>query len=280
MLDRRVSVALAVALLASASVLGAEEKRQATGKFEGKNWTFEVFGAYAYPGEVGLDDVPGIRVAVSNYSFGTDYLDRYWDREHAIDTYHKDDKALVFTLHFEKSGKYAGSSYYFESGDGCGFCFDGSAVSTVKVKNGRIGGKITLAPKPNENSYEIEFDIPIAPSDYGKPLPAGGGEPGKVYTAYHEAISAWDKAKTKPFFSDNVQAKFAEQGDDILQAFRKDHPDVKMKIVRGFQRDDVALLLVEGAVSYSNVETEVHLRKEGGTWRIVDEVLQVAAGAP
>ena len=282
MLVRRLAGFAFFVLLAAASLpcsLAAEEdQRQAKGKFEGKNWTFETWGAYAYPAEVGFDDEPGYRVALSNATFNTEVFDRYWDREHALETYHKDDETLIFTLQFDKAGKYAGMSYYFGSGDGCGYCFDGSVVSTVQVKNGRLAGKVKLAGKPGENSFETEFDIPIAPESHGTALPADGGEPGAAYRAYHEAIAAWDQAKTKPFFTDRLQAQWSEKGEEILQAFRKDHPDLSIKIVRGFQKEDTALLLVEGEVSYSKVKTEVQMRKEGGTWRIVDEMLQIRMG--
>ena len=136
-------------IVSSLAVLGlvvpspsAAATSQASGKFASRNWEFEPSGAYAYPGEVGMDDEAGIVVAISNASFDSEFFDGYWDRGHAIETYHKDAKTLVASLQFAKSGTYKGMTYYFESGDGCGFCYDGSVRSTVKVENGRIHGRV------------------------------------------------------------------------------------------------------------------------------------------
>ncbi len=274
---RLVALSLAVLGLAAASARAAAPS-QASGKFASRNWEFAPSGAYAYPGEVGMDDEAGIVVAISNASFDSEFFDGYWDRGHAIETYHKDDRTLVASLQFAKSGTYKGMTYYFESGDGCGFCYDGSARSTVKVEKGRIHGRITLAGQPGELAFDVTFDVPVAPSAYGDPLPAGGGEPGKVYAAYHQAIVAGDKAALRPFYTDKVQADYAERADAFVQAFRNDHPDQAVKVVRGFAKGERALLLVEGETSYSRVKTEVHLEKQQGTWRIVDETLQLRMG--
>ena len=63
-----------------------------------------------------------------------------WDRRHVIDDYFRDEETLVAYFHFGKDGKYKGMSYYFASGDGCGFCYDGTVQSTVKIEKGRIDG--------------------------------------------------------------------------------------------------------------------------------------------
>ncbi len=278
----RASASLVVLSLAvvglAAPTHSAAAASQASGKFESRNWEFEPAGAYAYPGEVGMGDEAGIVVAISNSSFDTEFFDRYWDRGHAIETYQKDDETLVAHLQFTKSGTYKGMTYYFGSGDGCGFCYDGSVRSTVRVEKARIHGRVTLAGKPGELAFDVTFDVPVASSSYGDSLPAGGGEPGKVYAAYHRAIAAWDKQALRPFYTEKVQAGYAERADSVVQAFRNDHPDQSMKIVRGFAKGERALLLVEGETSYSKVKTEVHLERQNGTWRIVDETLQIRLG--
>ena len=156
-----------------------------------------------------MDDEPGVRVAVSNTRFLTEGIDRYYDREHIIDTAFADEESLVVYFHFAKNGAYKGMTYYFGSGDGCGFCYDGSVQSTVKIASGRLKGKIKLAPKPGENSWDIDLDVPVAPASHGDPLPAGGGEPGKAYAGYHAALAAADPAAAKPYFDEETQADFA-----------------------------------------------------------------------
>ena len=277
---RVVLVGVAVTgLMALSPPAPAEEHRQASGKFEGKNWTFPPFGAYAYPDKVGLDDSPGIVVAISNHSIDTEFFDLYWDRGNAIETYQKDDDTLVALLQFSKSGAYKGLSYNFGPGDGCGFCFDGSVQSNVKVEKGRIHGRVSFAGEPGGLDFDVEFDAPVAGTEYGTALPPGGGEPGKTYLAYHRAIVDWENsAALKPYFSDKVQASYGEHAQEIVQSFHKDHPDKSATIERGFVRGDRALLLVRGETSYSKVRTEVHLRQEKGSWRIVEEMLQIDFG--
>ncbi len=265
-------------LPALATLAAAEEARQATGKFEGKRWTFEAFGAYAFPAEVGMDDEPGIRVAVSNTGFQTEKLDRYFDREHIIDTFFASAESLVVYFHFAKNGAYRGMTYYFGSGDGCGFCYDGSVQSTVKIEQGRLKGKIKLAAKPEENSWDIDLDVPVAPGSHGQPLPAGGGEPGTAYVAFHAALVAADKVSLAPLLPEASQTPFKENPEAEMDAYRKDHPDKEAKVVQGWVDGERALLLVHGDTSYGKVETEVHLVREQGRWRVYNEVLQMRSG--
>lgn len=273
-------VPLLLAAQPSGPVRAAEtaEARQAEGTVSSRSWEWNAFGAYAFPAEVGIDDEPGIKVAISNTGFVAEVLDRDYDREHMIDTYFRDDKTLVAYFQFAKSGAYKGVSYYFESGDGCGFCYDGSVQSTVKVEKGRIHGTLKIAGKPEDLQFDLKFDVPIASTDYGEALPAGGGEPGKAYAALHTALVAMDAAAAKPFFTDAAQAEYADHGEEILQSFRKEHPEKGYKVVRGFVRGDRALLLVEGDTFYSKVKTEAQMTREKGTWRLVSETLQIWMG--
>ncbi len=261
--------------LAFAPALGALEPRQANGTFEGKEWNFEPFGAYAFPSKVGMSDEKGIRIAVSNAGFIPEGIDRYYDRRHYLDTYFRDDETLIVYFDFSPSGTYKGMSYYFGSGDGCGFCYDGSVVSTVRLTGGRAKGKVKMAPKNGETYWDIDIDVPIASDDHGTPLPAGGGELGKVYTAYHAAIVNGSSAAVKPFMVGELQSNWANEGDQIASTYRKDHPDKSFRVVKGWSRGDRALLLVEGETSYSKVKTEVQMVKEAGTWRIDNEMLQI-----
>jgi hypothetical protein len=274
---------LLLALVATAAPpLPASEEpakpRQAQGTVEGRQWTFEALGAYAFPAEVGFDDEPGIKVAVSNSGFRAEVLDRDYDREHMIDTYFRSDETLVVTFQFAKTGAYKGLSYYFASGDGCGYCYDGGVQSTVRVANGRIHGSVKSPAAADGLRFDVRFDVPIAPTDYGEPLPAGGGEPGKAYAALHGPLVAWDYAAAKPYFTDEAQAGWQEHSQEILESFRKDHPTESFRIVRGWTRDDRALLLVEGETSYSKVKTEVQMVREKGTWRLASEALQIRMG--
>ena len=269
--------ALLIALALAAPVVEADTP-QASGTFSSRNWNVKVGGAYAFPAEVGMDDKPGIRVAVSNAGFLPEVINRYFDREHAINTFFADDETKVAYFDFEPNGKYAGMTYYFESGDGCGYCFDGSVVSTVKVAKGRIAGELRLAPKPDEVSFTVTFDVPVAPAGHGTPLPAGFGEPGKVYAAFAKALEEGTPKALKPYLTDKDSASLSEQGDELVRYFHDNHPTKSYIITKGWVDGDRALLLVEGANSYMNVKTEVHLVREKGTWRVDNQIMQVRMG--
>lgn len=271
-------VAAALALTLVVPVTAQNEKPQASGKFEGKEWTFEANGAYAFAAEVGMDDEPGVRVAISNSAFSVESMDRYWDREHVIDEFHRDEETLVVWFHFAKDGKYRGMSYQFGQGDGCGFCYDGTVQSTVKIEKGRIHGKLEQAPKPGEVTFDLAFDVPVAPTDYGTPLPADGGEQGKAYAAYHRALDGNSPEALRPLLDAEDAALLKEEGQELLSSLRENHPTKSYKIVKAFTNGDRALLVVEGATSVMNVETEVHLLRLDGTWRIYNEILQVKLG--
>jgi hypothetical protein len=93
-------LAASLTLLALVTGAFAQEKAEApkenaSGNFLGREWTFEVHGAYAFPGEVGMDDEPGIIVAVSNAGFNTERIDQIWDREWVLDNYHRDENTLL-----------------------------------------------------------------------------------------------------------------------------------------------------------------------------------------
>jgi hypothetical protein len=250
----------------------------ASGKFEGREWTFEAHGAYAFPGEVGMDKEPGVLVAVSNGTFTVDQMDRIWDRQYAIDTLLRDENTLIVYFHFAKDGKYKGMSYYFASGDGCGFCYDGAVESTVKIEKGRIHGSVKLAEKPNEAFWDIKFDAPVAPSDYGTPLPAGGGEPGKVYAAYHAALNGNAPAALKPMLDDEDNAFLDQEPAETVDRLRDVHPTKSYQVTKGFVKGDVALLLVDGETEIMKVENEVHFILLKGTWRVYREIQQVKLG--
>lgn len=266
---------LALALAGAA----ADDPPQSSGTFESKNTKLEVTGAYAFPGKVGLDDEQGIVVAVSNVPFNAQRLNQIWDRRHMIDAYFVDDETAVVYFQFAKNGEYKGLSYYFGPGDGLGFGFDSKSKSTVKIAKGRVAGGLKL-PKQDEDDafFDLKIDVPLAPADYGKPLPPGGGEPGKVYAAYHKTLDGDDPQPLESILIEEDAKEVPELGKEILEVLREQHPTKSYKIVKGFVDGDHALLLVEGENGAIGVKTEVHFRKEKDAWRLDDEIMQVRLG--
>lgn len=278
MSERRViySTCLVAVALAFAGWSGAaaEGKNQAQGLFESKDWRVDLVGAYAYPDKVGLDDSEGIKVAVSNVEFNTERLNALWNRTHVLQARLANDEVLIAFFHFDRQGQYQGYSYSFGSGDACGHCYDSKTVSTVKVRDGRIAGKLSFPSREGENvSFDFEFDVPIAPTDFGKPLPADFGEFAQIYAGFHQAVVHGPPSALAPFLTSAEVSQLESAGDSLLGLYRENHPP-RYKIVRGFQRDDRALLLIEGETDFADLRTEVHFVREGGKWRIFDEIAE------
>lgn len=249
----------------------------ATGQFESKGWKVPISDAYAFHHEASLGEGKAILVAVSNGKFGKEYLDSSWDRQYLLDTYFADDETRVVYLEFGLDGSYSGYSYYFGSGDGCGFCGGGDVTSTVKLAGGRLAGKVATK---GDVSFDIALDVAIATDDYGKDQGQGGGEPGKAYLAYHAALLAGDVAALKAQLTAARVERWqkAEQdgkGDAFLAYLGENRPQT-VKVERAFVSGDRALVVVTGeSETYGAMHGEAQLRLEGGVWKIDDETIQI-----
>ena len=82
-----------------------------------------------------------------------------------------DEDAKVVNFEFDPNGKYTGLSYYFESGDGCGFCYDSKVKSTVKVSGGRLAG--TISYKDDDRQFDVTLRRADAAEGLGRSAPEG-----------------------------------------------------------------------------------------------------------
>ncbi|MDQ6799698.1 MAG: hypothetical protein M3041_02555 [Acidobacteriota bacterium] len=258
----------------------AAEDAQVSGKFQGSKSNFDVGGGYAYwindP-----DDGPLIEVAVSNSSFKRSYFDAFYNPRPAIDTQFVDDQTAVVYFQFEPNGKYHGLSYYLGSGDGCGFCYDPKAKSTVRIAGQRAKG--TLSFQGDNRAFDITMDVPIAPKEWGKPIDKDGSEVAKVFRAYNAAVDKGDqKAVFKLLDSEtrDIWTKQEKKGKlDAYLDYRAEKVHWRLKdarIVSGYVRDNQAVLVIKASSPLiDHLHGQVLLTKEGDGWKIADEVYQV-----
>jgi hypothetical protein len=274
------SVLLSAATLAVASDAPAPGK--ASGTFEDKKWKVKIGGAYAFwDKSAGSGDAPVIQVAVSNSGFAADILDEHFDREHAINALFADEETKVVFFEFDDSGKYRGLSYYFESGDGCGYCFSTEVKSTVRNAGGRLQGDLTY--DGDDRKFRITLDVPIPAKTWGEPLPPDGGAPGKAFLAYHQALDKRDKKA----LSELVDADYKEriqkyQSEGRLDAYldyrwKDEHTELRtIRITGGFVRGDRAVVLFDGSNGYiDHLYGEALLRREGGKWLVDRDMVEV-----
>jgi hypothetical protein len=275
---------LLCALLASAALAAASDTPapgKASGTFEDKKWKLDIAGAYAFWDKSAGSDDEVIQVAVSNSGFASDALDGFFDRQHAINSLFADDETKVVFFEFDERGKYRGLSYYFESGDGCGYCFDSSVKSTVRAAGGRLQGKLAYAG--DDRQFQIELDVPIPSKTWGEPLPSNGGAPGKAFLAYHAALEKRDEKA----ISQIVDADYREQlkkyeGKGKLDAYldyrwHDEHTEMKtIRITGGFEKGDRAVVLFDGSNGYiDHLYGEALLRREGGQWLVDCDMVEV-----
>jgi hypothetical protein len=254
----------------------------ASGKFEDKKWKLDIAGAYAFRDKtMGLGEEEMIRVAVSNTEFLPAALDEHYDKGHAISTLFADDETKVVSFEFDESGKYNGLSYYFESGDGCGYCYDSKVKSTVKASGGRLKGEI--AYQGDDRQFQITIDVPVPPKAWGDPLPKDGGAPGKAFLAYHAALEKRDKKAIYALSDAAMKTRFQEYEkagklDGYLNYRWKDeHTEMKtIKITGGFVRGDHAVVLFDGDNhDIDNLYGEAILRREEGAWLFHSDMVDI-----
>ncbi len=271
-------LALATWVVATPPLTGQEEpKGAASGSFASQGISFEVVDAYAFPAEGFMGDEPIVAVAVSNSGFNEEFISRYRDRRHLLDNFFKDDETGLVYFEFSPSGQYQGLSFYLESGNGCGYC-SGGVESTVRKVDGRLVGKLAMNDAEDQRSFTIDLDVPIESDDFGSAQGSGGGEPGKVYLAYHEALRAGDVAAFRSVAGsgqvDNLaKAELANEVTDYFNWLRKDHPDA-LKVTDAFVRGERALVLIAAESPIGKIEGEAILVRVDGAWRVDDEMMQ------
>jgi hypothetical protein len=248
----------------------------ASGTFKSKSVSVPIAGAYAFHDKATLGDTPVIVVAVSNKGFAAPALDEYLDRRVLIDTSFKDEQTAVVYFELGLDGKYRGYSYYFGSGNGCGYCTGDAVGATTTVNAGRVVGRLRQVGDP---AFDITLDVPIASDDHGAALPAGGGEPGKAFQALAAAIGRGDAPAAKALLcAEQAQTWDAlkKGGKDPLAVLGAGLPG-DIEIEGGFAGAQRANLRAHGKDRVLGaVKGEILMRKEKGSWRYTDAILTPA----
>lgn len=260
--------------LLAAPAFAADPVPTASGVFKSQAITLEANGAVAFRAKSFLGDDLALIVAVSNVNLHAAAIADYVDRRRLIKERVMDDHTGVVWLEFKPDGTYRGMSYYFQQGNGCGYC-SGEVVSTVKIVDGKLVGKLT--DKEKDRSFDLTLAAPILSDDHGAALPADGGAPGKAYMQYHAALGKSDRAALRPVLS-NEQQKFLENAEqngklaETMRAMAEGHPAKSVQITGGFMAGDKAVVLIAGEGSAGKVTGEALMIKEAGTWRVDDEI--------
>ena len=269
-----------VIVAAAAFVAGAQEKAAPAsvggkGKFSSTEWTFELGTAFAFPGELSFGDGKGVIVALTNAGLEPSELAVWVDRRWILDNWIKDEETLIAYLEFTAAGEFKGVSWYFGSGDGCGYCSSSDIRSTVKAVGGRLQGAVKGEVKDTdtgelEYAIDLELDLPVQAELPGKPLPAGGGEPGAAYLEFHRLLREGKNAEVKERLDTEWKEDLASADAEALGRFfsglQEKHPDT-VSIVDGFVEGDRAVLRIRGEKPWGKLRGEVRMDREAGVWR-------------
>ncbi len=266
-------------LVLSTLALAADGGESAKGTFKSQGITMEVRSAVAYRRKSFLDkNSDALIVAITNARIRPEALSDYYDRHLAIEKHVKDEQTGVVYLEFRPDGSYRGLSYYFQPGNGCGYC-TGEVTSRVKLTDGRLRG--TLSDRESDRSFDVTLDVPILTDDHGAALGADGGAPGKTYLAYHEALVKRDRAALKSLLSSEQLKTWSDAEkkkllDKFIDELAGEHPEKSARIARGFARSDKAVLVINGEGAAGKMLGEAILVKEKDGWRIDDEITDLA----
>jgi hypothetical protein len=230
---------------------------------------------------------PDIKLGFGTWKIDAGDVQRADNREDALrDQAFANDEAtkVLLTLSPERTV----SSQYIWISPGTNLSYSGGEVGKYEAKagaKGRLAGHYAYADDDEEGPVcDITFDIaqigtvaeapPPAPLP-GTPLPAGGGEPGKVYLALNKAVLAGDldaiaallsPAKAAEFQKARTTPEFAQQME-FMQAMTAKNVTIKGGRVDG----DKAWLEFDADEGGAPRSGTVEMAREDGVWRVLTE---------
>lgn len=147
----------------------------------------------------------------------------------------------------------------------------------------RIAGTFKVGESDDELNCSIHFDLgsgeskaavaAAPPLPKGKPIPAGGGELGRVYMQSYEAMKKGDIDALMATANEETRLQMKEARKDpkfsemmeLMQAFAP----AKLRVTGGQDFGDTAELTLEGEDDDSSKTTgTAQMKKEGGVWKV------------
>lgn len=284
MRQRQTAGFVLVGILLSSAVASAAGA--ASGTFTPKDKPFKVVDAFAFEGKAEFGDETVVSVRLFGQPLDRKALEAVLDFEGELDRQRSD--APYVTLEIEKGGRWSGSSYQLPDGN-CGFCSDGQAQAKAKlrIENGTLRGTIKVAAADYMDgkgpAVDLSLDVPIAQVTGASPLPADGGEPGKLLTACLQATKKRDRETVVKacLASGNPSPTLAmvlEMADEGFWSFGDyAFPGLLLdgcKIAGGRVKGEWAELLVEGKQGSDKRKGSIYLRRVAAGWRYDHERLR------
>ena len=158
-----------------------------------------------------------------------------------------------------------------------------------------VSGHIYMDGAEEADGHTYKFDVQFSASiadnmltletgnddSAGAPLPADGGEPGKAYMEFDQAIRTGNVENLKKYGPESAETAWLdmEQGKQVLQMMQVTRPN-SIKILRGFSTGQNATLFVEGKDPMFGKmgSATVSMVKLDNVWRVNKEDWKMDAG--
>jgi hypothetical protein len=272
---------IAVALILSATTSQAGMKGQCV--YEGITLTFvDSHAAMAQDAFEEKLKVPILWLTTKPLDHAALLQAKYDEIDDAVTDQVFENDGAKLELRFDAEGKLVeGLQLYVPPGNNRSV--SGNEVGELKLNvpmTTRANGRFILSDD-DKLKCDIQFDVAITgkgpppppPKPWGIALPAGGGEPGKVYMAMHRATLASDvDAMLKHATKEKADKMRAARADpefpkmlEMIKAFEPAH----VRVVSGRSDATRAELQIDGKESDGSAMTGVvKLVMEAGSWRI------------
>lgn len=273
-------IAAGLLVFAAPALAAAANTGSGTFRMDKTKSTFKAACGY----RVANPETPGAAKSVlvlSSVPLDCAALDTGFDPLAAADEAVKAAKGAIIQLTIGASGEEASGNWSsYDPSDSFGFGGQGT-LKLTKNSDTRLEGSYKTAKPESFFDKTFEFDLKfgadlLAGSLAGTPLPAGGGEPGKVYQAYVKAIGKKDKKALRPLLTAAAAQELLDDGGDFVLDIRQGLALKTVKVIGGLEKGDRAALDVEGVDGdKSKKRGRAYLLKEGGSWKFSEEALRL-----
>lgn len=116
--------------------------------------------------------------------------------------------------------------------------------------------------------YDFTFDVPFSNPNapLGEPLGKGGGDPGKAYMAWVEALHSGDVERLKALVPAEMGAQLEDEDAAEMIEFMALMTPTDLEVLGGSSDGQTAILEVEGKMDGERLQGEVTLEKMGDFW--------------
>lgn len=276
-------ISISTLFLSVVSVAFAADPCTATGVYKVNGKETKLSRAYAYGKANPFDEAKTDAVIIMT--------DRELTQQEATDTFalmklSTTGKLRAVEVRIDDENDVIGGQLYHDAFEKFGGSFSATGMHKFTREDGpagTIGGKVDSGGDSEFSGitwgYSASFRCPIpgkakpaeAVAAAGKPLPAGGGDPGKAYLAFQKALSAGDVAKLKALASADRAKQMEDPGFAEMLPMIREMQAKNIKITGGFVDGFDATLLLTGTSDGNPATGTVHLVLEEKQWKVEKE---------